>query len=71
MPGTLTKADIIDAIQDGNGYSRKKSNECVETLIELIKNILQSGEDVLVTGFGKFSVKSKNKTKGQESSYWW
>ena len=65
MPGTLTKADIINAIQHENGYSRKKSIELVETLLELIKKSLESGEDVLVSGFGKFCVKSKKERRGR------
>ncbi len=44
MPGTLTKADIISAIQAENGYSHKKSIELVEILIEIIKSTLESGE---------------------------
>ncbi len=56
MPGTLTKADIIDAIQTGNGDTLKKSTNIVETLLEIIKRTLESGEDVLVSGFGKFRV---------------
>ena len=60
MPGTLTKADIVAAIQTENGYSLKKSNEITEILMEIIKRTLESGEDVLVSGFGKFNVKDKN-----------
>ena len=62
---TLTKAHIIDAVAESNGYTRKKSIETVETVLELIKRSLESGEDVLVSGFGKFSVKQKAKRKGR------
>ena len=65
MSGTLTKADIIAAIQTENGYSLKKSIEITETLLEIIKRTLVSGEDVLVSGFGKFNVKDKNERKGR------
>ena len=65
MPGTLTKADIISAIQTENGYSLQKSAETVETILEIIKSTLASGEDVLVSGFGKFCVKDKRERRGR------
>ena len=65
MPNTLTKADIIEAIQNGNGYSRKQSSEVTEILLEIIKQTLESGEDVMVSGFGKFQVKDKKSRRGQ------
>ena len=51
----LTKADIIDSVQQQLGFPQKKSTELVEQLIKTIKSILASGDDVLVSGFGKFS----------------
>ena len=46
MPNTLTKAEIIEAIQRENGYFRKQSFEVIEILLEIIKQSLESGEDV-------------------------
>ena len=65
LSGTLTKAHIIDAVAESNGYTRKKSIETVETVLELIKRSLESGEDVLISGFGKFCVKEKEKRRGR------
>ena len=65
MPGTLTKADIISAIQTENGYSLQKSADIVKTLLEIIKSTLESGEDVLVSGFGRFCVKDKRERRGR------
>ena len=48
-----------------NGFTRKKSIETVETLLELIKSELESGDDVMISGFGKFCVKNKKKRKGR------
>jgi len=62
---TLTKADLIEEIMVGNGFSRKKSVETVETLLEIIKKTLGAGEDVLISGFGKFCVKEKKERKGR------
>jgi len=65
LSGTLTKAHIIEAVVETNGYTQQKAHETVEILIELIKRCLESGEDVLISGFGKFCVKNKKKQKGR------
>ena len=62
--GTLTKAHIINAVIKQNGFTQKKSFETVETILEIIKSTLESGEDVLISGFGKFCVKQKSKRNG-------
>ena len=54
--GTLTKANIIDVVA-ANGFTQKKSIDIIESLLEIIKSSLESGEDVLISGFGKFCVK--------------
>ena len=63
--GTLTKAHIIDSVIEQNGYTRKESIETIELLLELIKSTLEIGEDVLISGFGKFCVKKKKKRRGR------
>ncbi len=62
---TLTKADIVESIKDQFGFSRKQSVETVETLLEIIKKTLESGEDILISGFGKFCVKEKAERRGR------
>ena len=59
VKGTLTKAHIVEAVAEANGFTRRKSVETIETLLELIKSTLESGEDVLISGFGRFCVKQK------------
>lgn len=61
----LTKDRIIDSIYNQCGHSRQRSIKLVESLIEIIKSALESGEDVLITGFGKFCVREKNERKGR------
>ena len=61
---SLTKADLINSIYNQCGFSQNTSNTLVESLIEIIKSTLESGEDVLISGFGKFCVKEKGKRKG-------
>jgi len=62
---TLTKDDIVETIAKENGLQKNQSVELVETLLELIKRTLESGEDVLVSGFGKFSVRKKRERRGR------
>jgi integration host factor subunit alpha len=61
---TLTKDRIVDALADANGYHRNRAVELVETLIEMIKSELVSGEDV-ISGFGKFCVRKKRRRRGR------
>jgi integration host factor subunit alpha len=61
----LTKAGMVSTISEVLGMDSKKSTEAVEKIIEIIKSGLESGEDVLVSGFGKFCVNEKNKRKGR------
>ncbi len=61
----LTKSQIIEEIQTRNGFSKKKATETIEALLEIMKKTLISGEDVLISGFGKFCVKNKKERKGR------
>lgn len=61
----LTKAHIVEMIAEQNGFSKNKNVEIVESLIEIIKGTLAAGDDVLVSGFGKFCVKSKGSRRGR------
>ena len=62
---TLTKAMIIDVIHNQLGYPKNKSAELLEILLEIMKNTLEKGEDVLISGFGKFCVKDKQERRGR------
>ena len=61
----LTKNALAEAIQNGNGLLLKQSRETVEIVLDVIKQALASGEDVLISGFGKFEVKEKGARKGR------
>jgi integration host factor subunit alpha len=61
----LTKTDLIQKITSQNGFIKGKSSEIVESLIEIIKSSLESGENILITGFGKFCVKEKKQRIGR------
>ena len=62
---TLTKAKIAETIQEQIGLPRKQSVELLETLLELMKENLEKGDDILISGFGKFCVKQKAQRKGR------
>ncbi len=61
----LTKAKIVDAVQTRLQLPRKKSMEAVEAIVKIIKNSLEGGDDVLISGFGKFQVKEKKERRGR------
>ena len=61
----LTKEKIIDSIYDQVGLSKSQSRTVVERLLEIMKQSLESGEDILISGFGKFVVKEKSARRGR------
>ena len=61
----LTKNVIVEQIQNSLGFPKNQSVEITESLLEIIKASLESGDDVLVSGFGKFCVKEKAERKGR------
>ena len=61
----LTKADIVAQLTNHLGFTKKQATDTTETLLELIKSTLESGEDVLISGFGKFCVKEKAERRGR------
>ena len=65
MPTPLTKAVIVESVQNQLGLPKKDCIELVEKLLEIIKSTLTSDEDVLISGFGKFSVKNKKERRGR------
>ena len=61
----LTKADIVQPTMDQIGFTNNKSSEITETLIEIIKRTLATGEDIFISGFGKFCVNEKAERRGR------
>jgi integration host factor subunit alpha len=62
---TLTKANIIECIRNDLGYPRKKSADIMETFLEIIKRSMETGDDILISGFGKFCVSEKRARRGR------
>jgi integration host factor subunit alpha len=62
---TVTKDRLIESVNKSTGMSKIQSKQMVENLFEILKENLASGEDVLISGFGKFCVKAKNGRRGR------
>jgi len=61
---TVTKESLIKNIVE-TGTTKKEATTIIETLLEKIKSTLENGEDVLISGFGKFCVKEKRERRGR------
>ncbi len=62
---TLTKADLINKLYESEVLSKAEAVRAVEAVIEIIKETLEDGENVLISGFGKFTVKDKKARRGR------
>jgi integration host factor subunit alpha len=62
---TLTREHILGSIQKQLGISKSASSHLVESLLETIRRTLESGQDVLISEFGKFTVKEKGPGQGR------
>ncbi len=61
----LTKEKLITSLYDQVGLSKSQSHKAVERLLDIIKQRLEKGEDILISGFGKFLVKEKSSRRGR------
>ena len=61
----MTKADIIDAICEESGFSKRESAKITETMIDIIKETLERGENVKLSGFGSFNIQHKRARRGR------
>jgi integration host factor subunit alpha len=63
---TTTKADLINQVHEANStLSKTQAREAVETIRRIMKVSLENGDDVLLSGFGKFNVKAKSARRGR------
>lgn len=61
----MTKADIVEKVAEKCGISKKDSIDMVESVFSVLKTTLENGEDLKISGFGKFEVKNKHERKGR------
>lgn len=62
---TMTKAGIINSVYERVGVTKKEATEYVEAVLETMKEALEAGEDIKVSGFGKFEVRTKGERIGR------
>jgi integration host factor subunit alpha len=61
----MTKADLIDAIYEKVGLSKKESTQIVELIFELMRKALETNQKVKISGFGNFNIRGKNIRRGR------
>jgi len=62
---SVTRDDLAESVWNVNGFPKKQSKDLVDSTLELIKRTLASGEDVLLSGFGKFEMREKSARRGR------
>ncbi|MGO9117516.1 MAG: integration host factor subunit alpha [Desulfomonilaceae bacterium] len=62
---TLTKADIAEKIGNDCGFMKGEASEIIEKMLEIMKSKLIAGDDIMISGFGKWHVRSKRQRRGR------
>jgi integration host factor subunit alpha len=62
----LTKADIVRNLHANSSFSKERCTELVESVFELVKEELADGSPVLISGFGKWSIRDKTPRRGRD-----
>nr|WP_206524160.1 MULTISPECIES: integration host factor subunit alpha [Lujinxingia] len=62
---TITKADIVDTVYEKVGITKREASDYVDTIFEVMKETLEEGEEIKVSGFGKFEVREKGERVGR------
>ena len=61
----MTKADIVEVVHNRTGFSKKESSEAVESILDVLKEVLEDGEKIKLSGFGNFVIRNKEVRKGR------
>jgi len=62
---TITKADLAEKVAGDCGFMKGEAIEIIEKLLDTMKKTLIAGEDVMISGFGKWNIKSKHARRGR------
>lgn len=61
----MTKVDIVSSVYEKVGFSKKEAMRVVETIFDILKEALERGEKVKISGFGNFMVRNKRARRGR------
>ena len=61
----MTKTDIVEKVSEKCGVTKKESIDMVESVLSIIKSTFEDGEDIEISGFGKFKVNKKHERRGR------
>ncbi|NPA24431.1 MAG: integration host factor subunit alpha [Deltaproteobacteria bacterium] len=61
----MTKADMVELVYDRIGVSKREATRIVETIFDIIKETLENGENVKISGFGSFNIQHKKPRRGR------
>lgn len=61
----MTRAHLVERVHENTGYSMKECARIVELALEIIKESLERGENVKISGFGSFAVRNKEARRGR------
>jgi integration host factor subunit alpha len=62
---TLTKANIIESVREQMDFPKNDCIDAVEKLLDIMKRTLENGQDIMISGFGKFRIMQKKQRKGR------
>ncbi|MEN8134983.1 MAG: integration host factor subunit alpha [Thermodesulfobacteriota bacterium] len=62
---TITKADLVQNVYQKHDLTKAQAAEAVESFLQIAKGCLVAGDDLLISGFGKFNVKKKKSRRGR------
>jgi len=62
---TINKAYLIESINSQFKFSKNRSAKLIDSIIEILKGSLEIGDDIMITGFGKFAIKQRNNGRGR------
>ena len=61
----MTKADLVESIYEKIGFSKKESSDIIEMIFDTMKDTLEKGEKIKISGFGNFVVRAKRPRMGR------